>query len=82
MYLFDDKIAIYYNLFGVEQVSFIEVLEDIERLENEQEIDHTNSLQNVFLYNSPRPAKCILHKTVHCQSSNGRSCLIYGGNGF
>jgi hypothetical protein len=48
IYLFDDKIIIYYNLEGSKQVSFIEMLENIEDIENiTPETDMNDNSENL-----------------------------------
>lgn len=50
IYIFDDKVVIYFDLLNIKQISHIEMLEDIENIE------HSNSSCE-FLYYSPCSAK-------------------------
>ncbi len=49
IYIFDDKAIIYFDLLNIKQISYIEMLEDVE------EIEHP-TIESEFLYNSHRPA--------------------------
>lgn len=51
VYIYDDKIIIYFNLFNIEQVSYIEMLENVEEIESEATIHDTDA--SVRILNAP-----------------------------